>query len=137
MEAKLVESLPDGDGWQFEPKWDGFRCLVFRDGPEVMLQSKASKPLGRYFPELVERVLAVPERRFVVDGEITITFGDTLSFEALQMRLHPAESRIRKLAAETPAELMLLAGEGQREALTRAGLDALVARFPDKRADLE
>ena len=107
MEAKLVESLPDGDGWQFEPKWDGFRCLVFRDGPEVMLQSKASKPLGRYFPELVELVLALPERRFIVDGEITITVGDTLSFEALQMRLHPAESRIRKLAAATPAELML------------------------------
>ncbi len=107
MEAKLVESLPDGDAWQFEPKWDGFRCLVFRDGADVMLQSKASKPLGRYFPDVVAMVRALPERRFVVDGELTITVGRALSFEALQMRLHPAESRIRKLAAETPAELML------------------------------
>ena len=107
MEAKLVESLPDDDDWQYEPKWDGFRCLVFRDGADVMLQSKASRPLGRYFPEVVALVLALPERRFVVDGELTITVGQALSFDALQLRLHPAESRIRKLAAATPAGLML------------------------------
>jgi ATP-dependent DNA ligase len=107
MEAKLVESLPAGEGWQFEPKWDGFRCLVFRDGPDVELQSKAGRPLGRYFPEVVESVRGLSATSFVVDGELIIATGGVLSFEALQMRLHPAESRIRKLAAATPAQLML------------------------------
>src|SRR5688572_10820311 len=107
MEAKLVESLPVEPGWQFEPKWDGFRCLVFRDGDEVELQSKAERPLVRYFPEVVESVLALPAERFVLDGELTISIGGRLSFEALQQRLHPAESRIRKLAAATPAQLIL------------------------------
>lgn len=107
MEAKLVESLPPGDGWQFEPKWDGFRCLVFRDGREVELQSKAGRPLGRYFPEIVELARGLSPGRFVLDGELIISLGGVLSFEALQMRLHPAESRIRKLAAATPAQLML------------------------------
>ena len=107
MEAKLVDSLPDGDGWQFEPKWDGFRCLVFRDGDDVELQSKAERPLGRYFPEVAEAVRALPAARFVLDGEWVIPIGGILSFDALQMRLHPAESRIRKLARETPAQLML------------------------------
>ena len=107
MEAKLVESLPVDPGWQFEPKWDGFRCLVFRDGNEVELQSKAERPLARFFPEVVESVLALPADRFVLDGELTIAIGGQLSFEALQQRLHPAESRIRKLAATTPARLIL------------------------------
>ncbi|MGZ8997250.1 MAG: ATP-dependent DNA ligase [Allosphingosinicella sp.] len=107
MEAKLAEALPDGPGWRFEPKWDGFRCLVFRDGAEVALQSKSGKPLGRYFPEIVELVLGLKAERFVLDGELIIPIGDILSFDALQMRLHPAESRIRKLAAQTPAQLML------------------------------
>jgi ATP-dependent DNA ligase len=107
MEARLADRLPEGDGWQFEPKWDGFRCLVFRDGAEVELQSKAGKPLGRYFPEVVERVAALPFDRFVVDGELTIAVGGALSFEALQMRLHPAERRVRKLAAATPARIVL------------------------------
>ena len=107
MEAKSVDSLPEGDGWQFEPKWDGFRCLAYRDGDSVALQSKSGKPLGRYFPEMVAAVRAVPARRFVVDGELIIPVGGILSFEALQMRLHPAESRVRRLAAETPAQLML------------------------------
>ena len=107
MEAKLVESLPVEPGWQFEPKWDGFRCLVFRDGGEVELQSKAERPLARYFPEVVESVLALPAERFVLDCELTISIGGRLSFEALQQRLHPAESRIRKLAAATPAQLIL------------------------------
>ena len=107
MEAKLVESLPEDEGWQFEPKWDGFRCLAFRDGSKVELQSKAGRPLGRYFPE-VEAILAgQPADRFVLDGELVIKVGGSLSFEALQMRLHPAASRIRKLASETPARLML------------------------------
>jgi ATP-dependent DNA ligase len=107
MEAKLAETLPAGEGWQFEPKWDGFRCLVFRDGRDVELQSKAGRPLGRYFPEIVEMARGLSPRRFVLDGELIISSGGILSFEALQMRLHPAESRIRKLAAATPAQLML------------------------------
>jgi ATP-dependent DNA ligase len=106
MEAKLVDALPEGPGWQFEPKWDGFRCLVYRDGADVALQSKSGKPLGRYFPEVVEKVLGFAEQRFVLDGELIIPVGGILSFEALQMRLHPAESRVKKLASETPAQLM-------------------------------
>jgi ATP-dependent DNA ligase len=107
MEAKLVDALPEGEGWRFEPKWDGFRCLVFRDGHAVELQSKAGKPLGRYFPEVVAAVAALNAERFVLDGELVIPRGERLDFDALQMRLHPAESRIRKLAGETPAQLML------------------------------
>ena len=107
MEAKLVDSLPEGEGWQFEPKWDGFRCLVFRDGPEVALMSKSGKPLGRYFPEVVDSVLAMEADRFVLDGELVIPVGGVLSFDALQLRLHPAESRVNRLAGETPAQLML------------------------------
>lgn len=107
MEARLADELPCGEGWQYEPKWDGFRCLVFRDGDEVHLQSKSGKPLARYFPEVVETMLALDADRFVVDGELIIPVGGVLSFEALQLRLHPAESRVRRLAAETPAQLML------------------------------
>ena len=107
MEAKLVDALPEGEGWRFEPKWDGFRCLVFRDGGEVHLQSKSGKPLGRYFPEIVESVAAMAADRIVLDGELIIPIGGALSFDALQLRLHPAESRVKKLAAETPAQLML------------------------------
>ncbi len=107
MEAKLVDELPEGSNWQFEPKWDGFRCLIFRDGEDVELQSKAERPLGRYFPEIVEAIRSLGADRFVIDGEIIIRIGDILSFDALQLRLHPAESRIRKLAAQTPAQLML------------------------------
>jgi ATP-dependent DNA ligase len=107
MEAKLVEALPSEPGWQFEPKWDGFRCLAFKQGGEVSLQSKSGKPLGRYFPEVAAAIGALPVEQVVLDGELLIPVGPTLSFGALQMRLHPAESRIRKLSAETPARLML------------------------------
>jgi ATP-dependent DNA ligase len=103
MEAKLADALPAGEGWQFEPKWDGFRCLVFRDGSDVRLQAKSGKPLARYFPEMVELFESLPARRFVLDGELAIPIEGVLSFDALQMRLHPAESRIRRLARETPA----------------------------------
>ena len=103
----MVDSLPSGEGWQFEPKWDGFRCLVFRDGADIELQSKAGRPLGRYFPEVVGRIAALPAARFALDGELIIAIGGMLSFEALQLRLHPAESWVRKLAADTPARLML------------------------------
>jgi len=107
MEARLVDDLPDGSGWQFEPKWDGFRCLAFRAGSEVELRAKSGKPLGRYFPEMVAVLRRLAPSRFVLDSELAIPAGETLSFDALQMRLHPAESRIKKLAAETPAVLIL------------------------------
>ena len=106
MEALLAAELPEGDGWQFEPKWDGFRCLARRNGDEVTLTSKSGKPLARYFPEVVEMMGGVKAKQFLLDGELIIPVGDVLSFDALQLRLHPAESRVRKLAAETPAELM-------------------------------
>lgn len=107
MEAKLASEIPSGEGWQFEPKWDGFRCLAFRDGEAVELMSKSGKPLGRYFPEIVEALLALDERRFVLDGELVLPLGDVLSFGALQLLLHPAASRIARLSRETPAQLML------------------------------
>jgi ATP-dependent DNA ligase len=107
MEAKLVDDLPDGEGWQFEPKWDGFRCLAYRAGPEVELQSKSGKSLARYFPDVVDALRVLPLDRFVLDGELAILSGGALSFDALQNRLHPAESRVHKLAAEAPAMLIL------------------------------
>lgn len=107
MEAKLVEALPEEAGWWFEPKWDGFRCLALRSGDEVELKAKSGKSLSRFFPEMVEGLRRTAPRRFVLDGELVIPVDGRLSFDALQMRLHPAESRIRKLAAETPAELIL------------------------------
>ena len=137
MEAKLVATLPDEPGWQFEPKWDGFRCLVFRDGGEIALMSKSGKPLGRYFPEVVALVTALPARRFVLDGELLIEAGGALSFDALQARLHPAESRIRKLSVATPARLMLfdLLDDGETAATLpladrRARLEAFAAANP-------
>jgi len=107
MEAKLAPTLPEGPGWLFEPKWDGFRCLAFRAGDEVELRAKSGKPLGRYFPDVVAALRGLPGDRFVVDGELTIAVEGALSFEALQMRLHPAASRVARLAAETPAALVL------------------------------
>jgi ATP-dependent DNA ligase len=107
MEARSVEELPKDAGWQFEPKWDGFRCLAFKAGEEVDLRAKSGKPLGRYFPEVVEALRELPPASFVLDGELAIPRGDTLDFDALQLRLHPAESRIRKLSRETPARLIL------------------------------
>ena len=107
MEAKLVDALPEEEGWQFEPKWDGFRCIAYRAGREVELQSKSGKSLARYFPDIVSALQVMPLDRFVLDGELVILSGETLSFDALQNRLHPAESRVRKLAAETPAMFIL------------------------------
>src|SRR6202045_3949675 len=107
MEARLVDELPEEPGWQFEPKWDGFRCLAFRAGEEIELRAKSGKPLGRYFPEMLAVLRRLDPTSFVLDGELVIPVGETFSFDALQMRLHPAESRIKKLAAETPAVLIL------------------------------
>jgi ATP-dependent DNA ligase len=106
MEALLAAELPEGEGWQYEPKWDGFRCLARRHGDEITLTSKSGKPLARYFPEVVEMLRRLKSKQFLLDGELIISVGDTLSFDALQLRLHPAESRVRKLSEETPAELM-------------------------------
>jgi len=108
MEAKAADALPDDTGqWLYEPKWDGFRCLAFKAGAAVELRAKSGKPLGRYFPEVVSMLRGLNAERFVVDGEIAIDVDGSLSFDALQMRLHPAESRIRKLSAATPAKLIL------------------------------
>ena len=106
MEALLAEELPDGEGWQFEPKWDGFRCLAVRSGDAVELWSKSGKPLARYFPEVAVMFARLDAREFILDGELLIVTGGAVSFDALQLRLHPAESRIRKLSGETPAMFM-------------------------------
>lgn len=140
MEAKLVEKIPTDEGWLFEPKWDGFRCLAFRDGARIDLRSKSGKPLARYFPDVVELLRDLPAEQFVLDGEIVIPRGKGLSFDDLLQRIHPAESRVNKLAEETPAMLivfdLLVDGEGQdlsaapleerREALERFA----AKRFP-------
>jgi ATP-dependent DNA ligase len=131
MEALLAAELPEGDGWQFEPKWDGFRCLARRDGEEVTLTSKSGKPLGRYFPDVVEMLGQLKDKSFLLDGELIIPVGDALSFDALQLRLHPAESRVRKLAAEHPAELMLF------DALELGGKDLTGEPLAKRRAALE
>jgi ATP-dependent DNA ligase len=107
MEASSVEEIPDGPEWQYEPKWDGFRCLAFRDGDDVQLQSKAGQPLARYFPEVVQAVAALKAKQCVLDGELVIVSGDKLSFDDLLLRLHPAASRVNKLAAATPATLVV------------------------------
>ena len=107
MEARLVAELPPPPGWQYEPKWDGFRAIVGRDGESADIRSKSGKSLARFFPEIVEALLATKESRFVLDGELILPLGGALSFDALQQRLHPAESRILRLSRETPAQLML------------------------------
>ncbi len=103
MLAKLSDGLPDGDGWLYEPKWDGFRALVFRDGDETLIQSRDLKPLDRYFPELAEPLRDSLPERCVLDGEVVIAGAGGLDFEALLLRIHPAESRVRLLASQTPA----------------------------------
>ena len=103
MEARSVEEIPAGEGWQYEPKWDGFRCLAFRDRDKIYLQSKAGQPLARYFPDVVANVAKLPQQQFVLDGELVIPVRDALSFDELQLRLHPAASRVQKLATAHPA----------------------------------
>ena len=107
MEAASVDALPEGQGWQYEPKWDGFRCLAFRDGDEIRIQSKAGKPLGRYFPDVIELLRGLRAGRFVLDGEIVIPVAGALSFDELLLRVHPAESRVRALAEAHPARLQV------------------------------
>ena len=107
MEAKSVEEIPTGAEWQYEPKWDGFRCLVFRDGDKIELQSKSGQPLTRYFPDIVEAVGRIKIQRFVLDGEIVVPSNGSFSFDHLLQRVHPAASRVTKLSKETPALLIV------------------------------
>jgi len=116
MEARSVEEIPTGDGWQYEPKWDGFRCIAFRDRDKIYLQSKAGQPLARYFPDVAANLAKVPQQQFVLDGELVIPVSGALSFDELQLRLHPAASRVQKLAAAHPAVYIifdLLAEHGE------------------------
>jgi len=131
MLAKATDAVPDGDRWQFEPKWDGFRCIVFRDGPEIELGSRNERPLTRYFPELAAALLRELPERCVVDGEIVVATADGLDFDALQQRIHPAESRVAKLAFETPASFVAFD-------LLALGDDDLMGRpLSERRARLE
>ena len=116
MEALSVDEIPRGKNWQYEPKWDGFRCLIFRDGGKIDLQSKSGQSLTRYFPELVAAIASLKAKRFVLDGEIVVPDGKALSFDDLLQRIHPATSRVNRLAAETPALLIvfdLLSSDGK------------------------
>ena len=106
MLAKATDEMPIGDGWLYEPKWDGFRCIVFRDGDEVVLDSRNERPLTRYFPELLEPLKEVTPERCVVDGELVVPSDEGLDFDALQQRIHPAASRVNRLAEETPAHFL-------------------------------
>jgi ATP-dependent DNA ligase len=121
-EAKSVKNIPHESGWLYEPKWDGFRCLAFRNGNEIVLQSKAGQPLGRYFPEIISALLALSARKFVMDGEIVIRRGKGLNFDALLQRIHPAASRVHRLSQETPATYMVF------DLLVDAQAKALIAR---------
>lgn len=107
MDAKLVSRIPEGAEWQYEPKWDGFRCLAFRDGGRIDLQAKSGKYLTRFFPDIVSLLESLAAPCFVIDSELVIPVGEDLSFEELQLRLHPAESRVRKLSAAHPASMVV------------------------------
>jgi ATP-dependent DNA ligase len=136
MLAKRVTALPDGEGWIFEPKWDGFRALVFRDGDEILIQSRDEKSLNRYFPELIEQLLAQLAPRCVLDGEVVVARGGALDFEALQMRIHPAASRVKLLAQEIPTSIVFfdLLAEGDHDLRSspfqerRRRMEAMLAR---------
>ena len=139
MEALATTVLPSGEGWLYEPKWDGFRCLAFRDGETVVLQSKAGQPLTRYFPEIVEAVRALPVSRIVLDGELVLFIDGRVDFDALLQRIHPAASRVQRLAAETPCTYLVfdLLVDGVGAALTahplaerRQRLETFFERLP-------
>ena len=132
MEARSASKLPEDPGWQFEPKWDGFRCIAFRAGDEVEIRAKSGKSLSRFFPEVVANLRSLSPSAFVLDGELVLAIGGTLSFDALQMRLHPAASRIERLSRETPASLLLFDC-----LLSKAGQPLLALPFEERRAALE
>ena len=141
MLAKRVDELPDAGSWIFEPKWDGFRALVFRDRDEIEIQSRDEKPLNRYFPELVETLREQLPARCVLDGEIVIARNGSLDFESLQLRLHPAASRVKLLSKQIPASIVFFdvlcgrrprfAGEAFRGATPRTGISALIRATSD------
>jgi ATP-dependent DNA ligase len=132
MEALSVDAIPTGPAWRYEPKWDGFRCLAFRDGDAIELQSKSGRSITRYFPELVAALAALPAKRFVLDGEIAVPADGAFSFDQLLQRIHPAPSRIRKLAAETPAIVIVF------DLLADADGDLLTGKpFDQRRQALE
>src|SRR6266496_3292158 len=131
MLAKRVTELPEGDDWVFEPKWDGFRALVFRDGDEVFIQSRDEKPLNRYFPELLDPIRSALPARCVLDGEIVIVNDDELDFDLLQLRLHPAASRVKLLSQQTPASFVFF------DLLCVGDRDLCSEPFETRRAELE
>jgi ATP-dependent DNA ligase len=131
MEARSVATIPTGHQWQYEPKWDGFRCLLRREGQAILMTSKSGQDLRRYFPEVAEAALGLPEAHFILDGELVIQREEKLSFDALLQRIHPAASRIKRLAIETPAQFIAFD-------LLKRGLDELAADLlPDRRKALE
>ncbi|MEY2555723.1 MAG: hypothetical protein QOF93_867 [Verrucomicrobiota bacterium] len=122
METRSVEEIPSEPDWQYEPKWDGFRCIAFRDSDNVFLQSKAGQPLARYFPDVTEALAKLPAKNFVLDGELAIPVSGALSFDELQLRLHPAASRVAKLAKAHPAIFIVfdLLGQNRQSFLKRS-----------------
>src|SRR5438477_2093775 len=131
MLAKRVGGLPSGDDWAFEPKWDGFRALVFRDGDEILIQSRDEKPLNRYFPELLDPLRAALPARCILDGEIVIVKDDELDFDSLQLRLHPAASRVKLLSAQIPASFVFF------DLLSLDNRDLCSQPFQTRRKELE
>ena len=136
MLSRAADKLPIGDGWQFEPKWDGFRTIVFRDGDEFFLQSRDKRPMDRYFPELIDPLTQALPDRCVLDGEIVIVGDDGLDFEALLLRIHPAESRVRMLAEHSPSsfvawDLLALGDEDLRETPLAERRKRLEEELPD------
>jgi ATP-dependent DNA ligase len=131
MLAKRVESIPEEGGWIFEPKWDGFRTVIFRDGDEILIQSRDEKPLNRYFPELLDPLLKTLPRRCVLDGELVIVQNDELEFDALQLRLHPAASRVKLLSQQTPASVVFF------DLLCLGDRDLCSEPFETRRRELE
>jgi len=129
--ARSAKSPPEGEEWLYEPKWDGFRTIAFRDGDDVHLQSRGGKPMNRYFPEVVEQVLAMPADRVVLDGEMVIVVDGVQEFDLLSQRIHPAESRVRKLAADTPAAYVAF------DVLELDGADLMSVPFAERRKRLE
>jgi ATP-dependent DNA ligase len=132
MEALSADAIPKGAEWVYEPKWDGFRCLIFRDGSEIFLQSKSGQPLARYFPEIVDAVLALKPKQFALDGELVIPTAKGFSFDDLLMRLHPAASRVKKLSSAIPARFIafdLLVND--------KGKSCVALPFSNRRAALE
>ena len=146
MEALLVSEIPAGENWEYEPKWDGFRCLAFRDGKNIELQSKSGQPLERYFPEIVAALLKLKASKFVLDGELVIPVKGGLSFDDLLQRIHPAASRVAKLSQQTPAHFMVFdllvddAGKAVYElslSKRRIKLESFAKKYLAKNANIE